>query len=100
MSIFNKLFKKDHYSPYCKSCQSCGEEGCCSPLTCAYKNMVKNKNKDCDYGKKYFLDLQFNYLLSKEIGVLIDNSKNKELIKKHDEIFDKIWHEVYDEYLG
>jgi len=31
----------DDEDPYCPVCGSCGDDGCCSPLMCAYKHMVE-----------------------------------------------------------
>ncbi len=71
---------------YCEICESCGEEGCCSPLKCAYKNMVKNKPKKCKYGKTYYKDIEFAYRM---FELLYEKYEDEE-------IFDKTYKEVYE----
>ena len=74
----------DDYSPYCPICEGCGEDGCCSAFSC-------KQHPDGSYCKTYLKDLKFGYLLSKELFKLIEESKNTELIKSMDEIYDKIY---------
>ena len=95
MNIFRKLFNKNEDSSYCEMCTSCGVEGCCSPVNCAYNNMVKHKNKKCMYGETYFKDLQFAYLMYGEAYDLISKTENAELFNKYNKIYDKIWDDVY-----
>lgn len=76
----------NNYSPYCKVCSSCGEEGCCSPIKCKY---VKNG----EYCQNYLNDLKFSYLMYNDIySLLKDDQESKEKIK---EIFDKNWTTIY-----
>jgi hypothetical protein len=70
-------------SPYCKECGSCGEDGCCSALKCAYNNMVKKSTGL--YCEHNFKELEFSYKLS---DALYEKYEDKE-------IFDKIFNEVY-----
>jgi len=77
-------------SAYCKECGSCGEDGCCSALMCAYKNMVE---RGCgDYCKSYYWDL------------VIAHESLKKLTKKqldeinYNEILDKIYAEKERHY--
>ena len=72
----------DNWSPYCEECGSCGETGCCTPLRCAYINMVKKgTGKYCEGN---FNDLEFMYKLAQK---LYDKYRD-------DEIFDEVWNEV------
>jgi len=52
-------------SAYCKECGACGEDGCCSALMCAYKNMVENGHGD--YCKSYYWDLVIAYEVLKKL---------------------------------
>lgn len=80
---------QDNYTPYCKVCSSCGENGCCSPLLCAYNNMVINSNPECKYGYQHFKDIELTSDLldefDKEIWK-IDQAKSR---------FDRIYNKVY-----
>ena len=68
---------------YCKECGSCGEDGCCSALRCAYHNMVeKSTGLHC---KIHFKDIEFSHKLS---TALYNKYEDKEL-------FDKIYDEIY-----
>ena len=78
----------DDYSPYCPICEGCGEDGCCSAISC-------KQHPDGSYCKTYLKDLKFGYLLSKELFKLIEESKNTELIKSMGEIYDKIYDIAY-----
>lgn len=79
----------DDYSPYCPICEGCGEDGCCSAISC-------KQHPDGSYCKTYLKDLKFGYLLSKELFKLIEESKNTELIKSMGEIYDKIYDIIYE----
>ena len=53
-------------SPYCEECEACGEDGCCSALMCAYKNMVdKSTGKYCE---GYYWDLVIAYEVLKKLN--------------------------------
>lgn len=41
--VFINMLEDDEESPYCKTCDSCGETGCCPPINC---QAVK-----CKYGE-------------------------------------------------
>jgi hypothetical protein len=73
---------------YCRVCESCGEDGCCSALNCRH-------SADGMYCKSYLKDLKFSYILSRELLKLIDQHKDIELNKKLDEVYSNIWDEVY-----
>lgn len=48
---------EENYSPYCASCDSCGEQGCCSYIHCVLKAI--DLNKECDYPITYKEELIF-----------------------------------------
>ena len=48
--------KETKYSPYCKLCNSCGEDGCCSHLNC-FRALIKSPK--CKYGETYLADANF-----------------------------------------
>lgn len=52
---------KEQYNPYCKSCEGCGEDGCCSYINCAISSI--RKNKKCDYPETYIDHLLFDKTL-------------------------------------
>ncbi|MBC8147235.1 MAG: hypothetical protein H8E98_04550 [Bacteroidetes bacterium] len=85
------------YSPYCKLCSSCGEEGCCSPISCMYKCMDDNQPKKCEYGAGYAKDLHFAYLVEKSQSKLIHKLKKRQINQREFfEELDKEWHHFYD----
>ena len=51
---------KEDYTPYCKVCTGCGEDGCCSAMNC-------NFSIDCKYCETYLNDLKFGFLMYKDI---------------------------------
>lgn len=70
----------DELSPYCKICEACGIEGCCSPLACHH-------SPDGEYCKGYIKDLRFGYRMFKDTWDLIP--KDPETQKKLDKIYDE-----------
>lgn len=78
-----KLIEEGLEDPYCPVCESCGEEGCCSPLMCS-------QSKDGYYCKGYLKDLKFGYLMYKDIYDFVPKDKI-------DEIFDKNWEKIYEQ---
>lgn len=41
--------EKEDFLPYCESCNSCGEPGCCKPTKCLYfKNYAKDFQDQID----------------------------------------------------
>lgn len=87
----------ESYSPYCELCESCGEEGCCSPVSCMYKCMITEKPKKCNYGESYAHDLNFSYQLSNMYGEQIDLLESKEITVE--EFLERVkleWDLIYD----
>lgn len=77
---------EENYSPYCKECEACGEEGCCSPLQCKF-------NGKGEYCEGYLTDLKFGYELCDELyEILVNDKKYKD---KAEELFDKLWYKWY-----
>lgn len=76
--------KKEDYSPYCKNCGSCGEDGCCSYIKCII-NSIDN-NKGCFYPETYKKEL----LVRDEFLNLCfqNNQRSLEIHKFLDEMLD------------
>lgn len=90
-------WKDNKWNPYCELCGSCGEEGCCSPISCLFKCMVEERPKKCDHGSGNAEILWFNYLLSDMYGEYTYKLKEKEITtEEYLEITEKKWHELYD----
>jgi hypothetical protein len=90
-------WKINRWNPYCELCTSCGEEGCCSPISCMFKCMVDKRPKKCHYGSGYSEDLWFAYLLSDMYQKYTYKLKEKEITtEEYLEITEKEWHEIYD----
>ena len=70
---------------YCNECGSCGEDGCCTPLKCAYNNMVKKSSGL--YCELNFQSIKFNYKLAER---LYNKYQDKEL-------FDELWNEIHND---
>ena len=79
----------EEYNPYCKICNSCGEEGCCPPTICSNHPDGKycRGNMDILRSKYFTLRDLYNELCK-------NKKKNKEIIDlinsledKNDEIF-------------
>ena len=79
----------EDYSPYCKECGGCGEEGCCSPMMCT-------QSPNGDYCQTYLIDLQLGYLMDKYFMENIYNDLDEG--QKHR--YDAEWNRVYDELYG
>ena len=79
---------EENYSPYCKECSGCGEEGCCSPLMCT-------QSPNGDYCESYLRDLHFAYKMDKYFMNNIYERLSEEMKNELDEAYDKIYDEVY-----
>jgi hypothetical protein len=78
--------EEDNYSPYCKVCNACGEEGYCMPTFC-------QQSPDGKYCESYLLDLKFGYLMFLELHELIykDPIYEKELKTIYNRVYDEIY---------
>ena len=75
---------------YCKICDSCGEDGCCSAIICQQHQLGK-------YCETYLKDLQLAYLMYNDLELLLkDDVKYQSKIQK---LYDKNYEKIY-RYLG
>ena len=72
--------------PYCKICSACGEEGCCSPLSC-------QQHLDGEYCGTYLTDLKFAYDFYQKISGYLCTST-----KENDDKFNELFNELYEKY--
>jgi hypothetical protein len=72
--------KKDE-SPYCKTCGSCGETGCCSPLSC-------DLGENCEYPKTNLNELKFGFAMNEFFQKEIYPNLSKDLQEKYDAAWD------------
>ena len=85
------------WTGYCKLCDSCGEEGCCSPIGCLRQHMIVDRNKDCDYGDRYFRDILFGYKTAQMYSAIFDDLKTGKLeLKEAIELEVKQWDNIYE----
>ncbi len=78
-------------SPYCKICSACGEEGCCSPLSC-------EQHPDGEYCQSYLTDLKFAYDFYQKIsGYLCSSTKEND--DKFNEVFNLLYEKHYNKSL-
>jgi hypothetical protein len=77
---------EEEYSPYCKICTNCGEEGCCSPVHCSM-------DKDGSYCESYLKDLKYGYLMHQDLYNLI--SKDEKYTEELEKIFNKNYDIIY-----
>lgn len=84
----------DFESPYCEKCSACGEDGCCSYLTC-FGSLIEDSK--CDYGRTYLkaamldkgvVDLSFDIFEKLEKGEVTAEQAVKD--------FNTGWHKIYD----
>jgi hypothetical protein len=75
---------EEDYNPYCPVCNSCGTEGCCSPLSC-------QMTEGCHYPKSYLADLKFGYAMNEWVqkNLLDEKLIQKELIEKYNQQWEK-----------
>jgi hypothetical protein len=80
------LAKKEKYrSPYCPVCDACGENGCCSAMSC-------QQHPDGHYCKSYLRDLKIAYLMERFFYKEIYDNLPHNLKHK----YDREWNEVFD----
>jgi hypothetical protein len=78
-------YNENTYLPYCKECDACGEEGCCSALVC-------KQSEKGDYCKGYLRDLRFGYQMYRDLMEIVSEDP------KYKEQIDKIWDENYERF--
>lgn len=78
----------DEYNPYCVICTSCGESGCCSPVSC--KQHPKGK-----YCEGNLNELKFGYLMFTDLFELISKANNKLLKDELNKIYDTNWDIIF-----
>ena len=84
-----KIILNDFLVPYCKICSACGEDGCCSPLSC-------QQHPDGEYCQRYLTDLKFAYELHERFIAKINDEK---LILLHIKLFDELYEKYYNKSL-
>lgn len=84
------MSKEEFESPYCPVCGACGEDGCCSAMSCKH-------SPDGSYCGTYLKELQFGYLMYKAMAKLVwDDPKYKDQIEEiFDKKYDLIWREDF-----
>ena len=76
------------YGPYCRECEACGEEGCCSALMC-------KQSEKGDYCSGYLRDLRFGYHMHLWIENNIIWDLTEEQMSKYMEEYDKAFGKFY-----
>ena len=72
------------YDPYCPVCSACGEEGCCSPMSC-------QQHPQGSYCKSYLNDLKFAYIMNS----WFENTLLGELTQDQRETYYEEWENAY-----
>lgn len=89
--------KEEKYSPYCKKCGGCGEDGCCSHINC-FRSLIEDDT--CEYGESYLRAAMLDRDIAIMGGEVINKLENglydanlavKEYHKQWEEIYDKIY---------
>ena len=93
-----KLFEEEVYTPYCSSCEGCGEEMCCSSLNCAITSIELNSN--CKYSDIYAKDLRFSVLVGELAQKYLQDILEEKILlndvkKSYDEEWDKLYERIY-----
>ena len=68
--------EKEDYSPYCKLCTACGEDGCCSHLTC-FSALIENPQ--CAYGISYLRDVMYTDKMANMCCDIIEKLRNESI---------------------
>jgi hypothetical protein len=80
----------DDYNPYCKNCSSCGEDGCCSYLSCI-RHAVAN-NTGCNYPNTYLEEV---FLRDAFLRLCFENmNKSKEITDFIQDMYDKAYEDL------
>ena len=86
----NDTIIEDNESPYCKECEACGHEGCCSPVLCKFKG-------ECAYGESYLVDLKCSYQSWETFYNTIYHDLPQEFKERVDELWCKMIDRWYNE---
>lgn len=78
---------EEDYSPYCKICESCGQDACCSPIHCEQK-------ADGMYCNSYLKTLKLHYQLCEYVEKVILPVSTEDVIKDFYREYDRLY-EIY-----
>jgi hypothetical protein len=73
---------------YCKVCEACGEDGCCSALMC-------KMDKNGDYCETYLKELQLSYKFERDFFKEIYDKLSEELKNEITIMYDKHLDDLY-----
>lgn len=86
--------KEEEYNPYCKGCNSCGHDGCCSWLNC-FKSAIKHEN--CEYGESYIQDAKLANEMANASSKIFEKLRKQEITALEAvALYDKTYSEIYD----
>lgn len=85
----NEMAEEIDYSPYCKECEACGEEGCCSALQCS-------QSPNGDYCATYLMDLRFGYAMNKWAETYLIDKLTDEQRALYNEVWDNHYDLIYE----
>lgn len=90
------------YTPYCKKCGACGEEGCCSMTNCF---SFLTEDTECKYGQSYLMDAivyKQEAYLAYDIFYRLELSEitAEEAVKEFKEKSVNLFQEVRSKYCG
>ena len=74
-----------NYSPYCPICDACGEDGCCSALSC-------QQHPDGDYCEGYLEELKISYRMNR----FFQEKIYPHLTDEWQTLYDEQWDEEYE----
>jgi hypothetical protein len=76
--------EEEDYSPYCKICSACGEDGCCPALICTM-------DEGCEYKSIYLGELKESYSLMKDFYKHIYNKLPEDLKIEFNKLEETNW---------
>lgn len=91
ISVKGQKVLAENYNPYCPVCESCGHDGCCTPISC-------KQDPNGAYCETYLQDLKFGYLMYKDLYELISDDPDHS--EKLEQIFDTNYDIVYRDGRG
>ena len=77
----------ENRSPYCKSCESCGDTGCCKPTICS-------RDENCEYLQTNLNELKFGWSMNEYFQSEIYPHLPEEIKAK----YDGRWDTEYDKW--